>query len=178
MLLKQEFSWVDLAHMRESGQAQDSVFVPKEGMRIPIDFSINDNDNPNDQREGILCYSPDNQDQSYSTTARWTYTWIGNKWTVGVNDHKSQLYTYQLAQNYPNPFNPTTTINYSIEKPGLVTIKIFDILGRQITELVNEVKNSGAYSVNFDASNLASGMYLYQINAGQFHSAKKMMLVK
>lgn len=170
--------WVDLATKRNEGAATDEVFVPQEGMRIPLDVSLNDNDNPTGEREGILCLSPNNNDQSWSSTARWTYTWIGNKWTVGVNDNQIDRITYQLDQNYPNPFNPTTKIKYAIEKPGMVSVKVFDMLGREIAVLVNEDQGAGVYTVDFNAAGLASGMYLYQINAGDFQSVKKMMLIK
>jgi len=85
---------------------------------------------------------------------------------------------YELQQNYPNPFNPSTVINYSIPKSGLVTIKVFNILGQEITELVNDVKPVGTYQVSFDASDLTTGIYMYKIQAGDFSATKKMMLVK
>jgi streptogramin lyase len=85
---------------------------------------------------------------------------------------------YELSQNYPNPFNPTTVINFSIPNSGLVSIKVFDILGQEVAELINEVKSAGSYKVDFDASNLSSGMYIYRITAGKFNATKKMMLLK
>ncbi len=156
----------------------DSVFQPKLGMRIPLDFSINDNDTEGGEREGIMTYSPYNEDQSWSSTARWLYTWIGDQWTVGVNDEEVTPFTYELFQNYPNPFNPATQIKYSVAKSGMVSIKIFDILGRQVKELVNEFHAAGVYSVSFNAANLSSGVYLYQVKADGFQSTKKMMLIK
>lgn len=83
-----------------------------------------------------------------------------------------------LYQNYPNPFNPTTIISYSVPKRSHVTIKIFDTLGRQVVELVNEEKSFGRYYVTFDGSKLSSGIYFYSITAGNFHQTKKMALVK
>lgn len=83
-----------------------------------------------------------------------------------------------LSQNYPNPFNPSTTINYQIPNESLVTIKVYDILGKEVTTLVNENKAAGKYSINFDAKNLASGVYLYRIKAGNYVSTKKMMLLR
>ena len=83
-----------------------------------------------------------------------------------------------LYQNYPNPFNPTTTISYQIPKAGNVTIKIFDCLGREIKTLVDEFKQQGFYSINFDASHLASGIYFYQLKAGGFVSTKKMVVLR
>jgi hypothetical protein len=92
---------------------------------------------------------------------------------------------YALEQNYPNPFNPGTTIRYQLPKDGLVTLKIYDILGSEIATLVNEEKIAGKYEVNFDASNLASGVYVYRIaiqsgklQAGEFVNSKKMILLK
>jgi len=94
-----------------------------------------------------------------------------------ANDENSPK-SYALNQNYPNPFNPNTTISYSIANPGLVTVKIFNLLGEEILQLVNEYKNSGSYSVNFDASRLSSGIYFYTLNSGSFVSTKKMVVLK
>ena len=85
---------------------------------------------------------------------------------------------YALAQNYPNPFNPTTTINYQIPKDGLVTLKIYDVLGKEAATLVNEVKTTGRYNVDFNAGSLSSGVYLYQLKASEFVSTKKLILLK
>jgi hypothetical protein len=85
---------------------------------------------------------------------------------------------FRLFQNHPNPFNPVTTIQYSIPQQGNVTLKIYDILGNEIAELVNEEKGIGVYSVYFDASNLASGLYLYRFQAESFVETKKMVLLK
>ena len=89
-----------------------------------------------------------------------------------------QIKDYALAQNYPNPFNPVTTITYQLPKSGSVTLKIFDILGNEVKTLVNEQKEMGRYTVQFDASSLASGMYVYQLRANDYTSTKKMMLLK
>ena len=85
---------------------------------------------------------------------------------------------YSLEQNYPNPFNPSTTIRYQIPKEGMVTLKVYDILGAEVVTLVNEEKAAGKYVVNFDANRLASGVYLYKLQADEFVSVKKMVLVK
>jgi len=86
--------------------------------------------------------------------------------------------SFELGQNYPNPFNPNTRITYSIAERTNVSLKVYDMLGREVATLVNEVKDAGSYDVNFNASNLASGMYVYTITAGNFTSSKKMMLMK
>ena len=86
--------------------------------------------------------------------------------------------TYDLAQNYPNPFNPSTTIKYQIPNAGNVTLKVFDILGREVTTLVDEFKNEGRYEVNFNAGKLASGVYIYSIKSNDFTASKKLLLLK
>jgi len=85
---------------------------------------------------------------------------------------------YSLDQNYPNPFNPTTQINYSIAKPGFVSLIIYDVLGREVANLVNEFQSNGSHSIRFDASTLSSGVYVYTVNSGEFAQSKKMMLIK
>lgn len=85
---------------------------------------------------------------------------------------------YNLYQNYPNPFNPTTKIKYSIPHAGLVSIKVFDLLGSEIATLVNEEKQTGNYEIEFNASNLASGVYIYKMQVGNFFNAKKFILMK
>ena len=83
-----------------------------------------------------------------------------------------------LMANYPNPFNPTTVINYQIARNGYVTLKVYDILGREVATLVNEYEATGSYSVTFNASNLASGVYIYQLRSGNFLATKKLLLMK
>jgi len=154
----------------------DDLFTPIEGMRIPLDFSINDADDTG-TREGILTYSPINEDQSWNNVSLWLYTWIGSLWT-DVEQDGNTVNKYSLSQNYPNPFNPTTQINYTLEKSGLVTVKVYDILGKLVATLVNEQQNPGLHTINFNAARLTSGVYIYQVNSGSFTSTKKMILVK
>ncbi|OQY73234.1 MAG: hypothetical protein B6D44_07800 [Ignavibacteriales bacterium UTCHB2] len=84
----------------------------------------------------------------------------------------------KLYDNYPNPFNPTTQIKYSIKESGLVQIKVYDILGKEITTLVNERKDAGSYTIDFNASELPSGVYIYQLTTPGFTQARKMILAK
>ena len=98
---------------------------------------------------------------------------------VGVNPTGSELpKVYSLSQNYPNPFNPVTKINFALPKNGLVTLKIYDVLGREVRALVNEVKSAGQYSVDFNASEFSSGVYFYKLEADGFSDIKRMMLIK
>ena len=85
---------------------------------------------------------------------------------------------FRIDQNYPNPFNPTTTIRFSIPKPSSVTLKLFDMLGREVATLVDEDLQSGECKVIFDATGLTSGVYFYRIQAGEFTQLKKLMLLK
>ncbi|MBK7631523.1 MAG: T9SS type A sorting domain-containing protein [Ignavibacteriales bacterium] len=85
---------------------------------------------------------------------------------------------FALEQNYPNPFNPTTTIKYSVPTSGLVNLSIFNVLGEKVTDLINKEVEAGSYELNFNASNLSSGVYFYKLEAGSFTSIKKMMLIK
>jgi photosystem II stability/assembly factor-like uncharacterized protein len=85
---------------------------------------------------------------------------------------------YKLYQNYPNPFNPTTKISYQVPTSGNVKVTVYDLLGNEVAELVNENKNIGNYEVEFKANNLSSGVYFYQITAGNFIQSKKMILLR
>ncbi len=98
---------------------------------------------------------------------------------TGVKDKQNNIpVNYSLSQNYPNPFNPSTIIKYQIPKEGYVVLKVYDILGNNVKTLVDGYKTQGKYSVNFNASNLSSGVYFYQLRAGNFVAAKKLLLLK
>ena len=90
----------------------------------------------------------------------------------------NQPSVFVLNQNYPNPFNPSTNIKYSIPAAGIVTLKVYDLLGREVSTLVNEQQQAGTFDVVFDGSNLASGVYYYQLKAGELIATKKLMLTK
>ncbi|NLT51189.1 MAG: T9SS type A sorting domain-containing protein [Ignavibacteria bacterium] len=85
---------------------------------------------------------------------------------------------FRLEQNYPNPFNPSTMISYQLPMNSFVTLKVYNMLGQEITTLVNEQKPAGNYEVKFDASNLSSGVYVYRLLAGDFNASYKMLLLK
>ena len=96
-----------------------------------------------------------------------------------VNDFNNGIVKkFELNQNYPNPFNPTTTIKYKLPKNSFVTLKIYDILGKEVQTLVDEYKHSGIYKAEFNAANLPSGVYFYRLTAGNFIEVKKMILQK
>jgi predicted GH43/DUF377 family glycosyl hydrolase len=109
----------------------------------------------------------------------WTY-WTDkiSQAITGIDEVMHTPINYNLFHNYPNPFNPSTIIKYQIPASGLVTLKIYDILGNEVATLVNEEKAAGIYKIKFNASNLASGVYFYRITARNFFSTKKFILLK
>ncbi|MBN1634267.1 MAG: T9SS type A sorting domain-containing protein [Ignavibacteria bacterium] len=116
-------------------------------------------------------------------TTSYTRTYKANlKITIGtatnVTKYNQIPEAYSLSQNYPNPFNPVTKIGYAIPKQGLVTLKIYDVLGREVAVLINEEMQPGYYSVDFDASYLASGIYFYKLESGTFGEVKRMVIIK
>jgi len=98
--------------------------------------------------------------------------------TIGITQISAIVKEFSLGQNYPNPFNPVTNINFSIPKNEFVSLRVYDILGREVKALVSQSLTPGEYEVNFDASGLSSGMYYYSLRAGEYVSVKKMVLVK
>lgn len=148
--------------------------------------------------DGMLLWTYDLGDLEYDSCPA-----IGSDGTLYIGTHKSSLFQhhknnliaikdtitsvteikkenldYKLEQNYPNPFNPVTTISYSIKQSGLVQLRVYDLLGREVAELINEQKPSGNYSIEFDASNLSSGIYFYRINTENYQQTKKMILLR
>jgi hypothetical protein len=121
---------------------------------------------------GILYYSYGN----YKLDPRNADDFIG---FTGVKKIKGALPDkFELSQNYPNPFNPTTLIKYSLPKAGNVSLKVYNVLGKEVATLVNGYQTAGNYKVKFNARGLASGLYFYRLTAGDFVSVKKMMLLK
>ena len=94
------------------------------------------------------------------------------------NENNSGISSFSLSQNYPNPFNPTTIIKYEIPKASFVKIKVFDILGKEVATLVNGIQEAGNHKVQFNSSNLSSGIYFYRLTSGNFTQIKKMILLK
>jgi hypothetical protein len=85
---------------------------------------------------------------------------------------------FSLMQNYPNPFNPSTTIKYDLPRASQVSLTVYDVLGREVSALVNDRRDAGVYEVKFDGSNLASGVYYYRLQAGSFVQTKKLLLLR
>lgn len=112
-----------------------------------------------------------------------SWNWMPNKRIVvlvatGVNEWEGLPSGYSLYQNFPNPFNPVTKIGYFIPAAGAVKLKVYNTAGKEMSELVNEIQAPGNYEVEWDASNMPSGIYFYRISAGRYSDTKKMILVR
>lgn len=101
----------------------------------------------------------------------------GDAWKIG-SENNDAISEYKLEQNYPNPFNPETFINYQIKENGFVSLKVYDLIGKEVANLVNEVQSPGQYSISFDGSNLPSGIYICALRVNDFVKNMKMTLLK
>ncbi len=116
---------------------------------------------------------------SFSVWAEDAYVWmIESETGTGINEKDFSPESFALGQNYPNPFNPNTKIEFSVPKESAIKLSVFNLLGEEVVKLVDEVKPAGNYSVNFNASNLPSGIYLYRLQADNFTQTKKLSLLK
>ncbi|MBS1272265.1 MAG: hypothetical protein MAGBODY4_01405 [Candidatus Marinimicrobia bacterium] len=154
----------------------DEALTPEEGMRIPMDLYIHDNDDGT--AEGNVAFSPHNEDTGWQNPREWTYTWLGEPENVSVEDGHNVIHSFKLSQNYPNPFNPNTTIAYALPTDGKVTLSVYNVLGEKVATLLNEHKRAGEYQVEWNATGFSSGVYFYTIEAAGFHQTKKMVLMK
>jgi hypothetical protein len=124
----------------------------------------------------------------YQGISLWEYTQITSSFVwdeytaawplTSVADDRGATSSYSLSQNFPNPFNPATVISYQISTAGDVTLKVYDLLGREVKTLVNERQNAGSHSVTFDANTLPSGVYFYRLESGTYAEVKKLVLLK
>ena len=131
--------------------------------------------------QSLTSYHINTQSRNYNDLATSVSdTSLAGMVAVDVNElNKAPIITeYALNQNYPNPFNPNTTINYFVKERGFVQLKVYDILGKEVSVLVNEEKSQGEYSVNFDGSSFSSGVYIYSLRVNDFFENKKMILLR
>ncbi len=106
------------------------------------------------------------------------YNWSSSASAVSSGQNNAVPLTDDLEQNYPDPFNPTTTISYELSTNCHVTLKVYDLLSRELVTLVDEQKNAGDYKVTLDGNRLASGVYFYRLQAGAYSVTKKLLLLK
>ncbi|MFA7361029.1 MAG: T9SS type A sorting domain-containing protein [Candidatus Kapaibacterium sp.] len=132
----------------------------------------------NSIRYKIVAIDNTNWASVYSDFVSFSSEDLERRDNMGSLVNNNTVKKYEMSQNYPNPFNPVTKINYALPKQGFVTLKIYDITGREIQTLVNEVKQEGYYTVDFNGSHLSSGVYFYRIQSGNFVSVKRMVLIK
>jgi len=159
----------------------DELFTPVEGMTIPFEILGFDSDVANTANEGRLQLGGNPAINPWHDGPDvWTYTWIGlPSFVTGIDESKVGIPdSYALKNNYPNPFNPITHIQYEIPETADVTLTIYNIRGEEVARLVETNQAAGYYSATFDAQSVSSGLYLYQIQAGDFSQTKKMILVK
>jgi hypothetical protein len=97
---------------------------------------------------------------------------------VAIDNNLVTLTTYKLEQNYPNPFNPSTSFTYELSKAGFVSVKIYDLLGREVATLANEFKQAGVYSATWNAASFGSGVYFCKMQSGSFTATRKVVLMK
>lgn len=154
------------------------AFEYKYGINFGLD-ALNQGGNDNENAIGANHQMTLTQDMNVVTTED-AFGFMGPSTITGLEEDldASLPVSYKLEQNYPNPFNPTTAIKFNLPEAGMVSLKIFNVLGQQVAELVNEVLNAGSYNYNFDASSLSSGVYVYSIQAADFVQTKKMVLLK
>lgn len=124
---------------------------------------------------GVIVLSNAGADVTSIVTKLFEYA---EEHVTAVNNEDKLITGYQLSQNYPNPFNPVTNIKYQLKVTSEVNLNVYNVLGKKVAELVDEVKAPGSYEVFFNAENLSSGVYYYRINAGNFNRSRKMLLIK
>ncbi|HSD64633.1 MAG TPA: T9SS type A sorting domain-containing protein [Ignavibacteriaceae bacterium] len=166
------------------------------GMKSSFTYDVNNylieelDQNWNDVSwENDLKYS-DSYDENYNLIVELVQSWNGSDWVnngkylnaynplTAVDEDSNSPNSFNLSDNYPNPFNPATKIIYSIPEKSIVSLKVYDLLGSEIASLVSSEVEAGKHEVNFNAVNLPSGVYLYQLKAGNYTNTKKMLLIK
>ena len=149
-------------------------------MRIPIEPTYHDNDGSG--WEGNVVGSSSNDDLAYQTPSVWPTTWIGDQSVVVSTDNDTDLapYEFALLPNFPNPFNPSTTIKFSLPDNQSVTLKLFNIMGQEVATLIDKRElKLGFHTVKWNAENMASGVYFYQLISNKNKAiTQKMLLVK
>jgi hypothetical protein len=189
-ILKYSYNWWDEGHIRNASCVVEEHIdqsYSEEGDMVDVSKTNGESGliiYPFTQRNGSTAYTimisdaTSNPDGSYSAVTCNATLKPYSSTSTTVETSSGSPADFSLSQNYPNPFNPTTTIGYSIQSRGNVTLKVYDVLGREVKTLVNELQNPGFHTVNLDGGNLPSGVYFYRIVAGGYTSVRKMLLLK
>ena len=154
----------------------DVRFTPANGMRIPFEPMIHDNDGSG--MEAILVLSPTNNDNAHQTCEVWSSTWVGDRLTVMSNDEEIVANEFALHQNYPNPFNPETTIKFSIPNTDDVNLSVYNMLGQRVVTLYSGELQAGRHITKWHAGDIASGVYIYRLTSRNKTLTQKMLLLK
>lgn len=166
---------VVLSTLKEIQQSKDGIYFENK-----VNYSANLSSMSGQTIKLRMVVNDNLEEKQYSLTRIHSSSDVLNK--KGSNQielNESNIVTeYLLEQNYPNPFNPLTAIFYSVKDAGLVSLKVFDILGREVAVLVNDIKDAGNHSVEFNASDLPSGVYIYTLQVNGYTNSKKMLLLK
>ncbi len=127
----------------------------------------------------VINWTNGHIDRSYNIQKNGRYTAVEGSGVIGIEPISNEVpFAYGLFQNYPNPFNPTTKIRFSIPEAGYVTLKVYDISGREVKTIVNHSMSAGTYEADFDASGISSGVYFYKMTSANFTNTKKMIITK
>ncbi len=172
--LETDLAGYNIYRSENGGTPELLGFVSQSSRKTFTDYSANTSI-PSDQYDYTIK-AKDNTNLLSVASDKVSVMALAPKINIGVSEKMPS--EYFLEQNYPNPFNPTTLLNYSVKETGLVKIKVYDVLGSEIAELVNEIKEAGYHSVEFNASNLPSGVYIYTLQVNGFSSSNKMLLLK
>ncbi|MEL7361868.1 MAG: T9SS type A sorting domain-containing protein, partial [Bacteroidota bacterium] len=184
---KTDTGWALLSVIALTGmQADGDAVLPPPGVDeiryIPLELSINDADNGGTNRENQISWGlkPNHTNQWWNTPAQWpTVALAGRNTAMPVsNEDDGQVATFALEANYPNPFAQETSVAYTLPEATEVKLEVFDVLGRRVVILVDDLKNAGTHEVTFRADGLASGLYLYRLAAGDQTAIRQMMVVK
>ncbi len=154
------------------------AFQPEDGWMVPFDAVLMDNDSNVKSREGILTFSPFNNDNSWQSPMNWFWAYTGTQMRTVDAEGGEQAARFALAQSFPNPFAGTTTIKYELQQAEKVSLRVFNVLGQQVATLVDRMQGAGEYEVVFDGATLPTGVYVYQIRAGNYVASRTMTLVR
>ena len=158
---------------------EDSTFTPVEGMAIPFEIFAADADAVNGGNESRIQLGMNSALNPYHQgPGVWTFAWVGMPNLTSIEKYSQILSTYYLSNNYPNPFNPATTIEYSLANAGNVELLVYNSIGQKVATIVNKHQTAGRYTVNFNATEFASGVYFYKLSTDNFTQVKKMLLIK
>lgn len=168
-------------YMYDLASANNYLYIAFAESGIKV-YDLNNISNPQEvgyyDTKGIAWSVDCWDDKIFVADSRYGMPVIRNTLITNINDQLTMLSDFHLMQNYPNPFNPSTKIRYSVPHTSLVHIKVYDVLGNEIETLVDEYKSAGTYEITWNAENLPSGLYFYQLKAGEFIQTKKMILLK